>query len=155
MEQTLRTTNDVDRNSSDQHSSDQQVIVLFDGLCNFCNSTVNWVIQHDAAGRVRFASLQSERGRHLVRAYGLPSTLDSLVMISRGSALVESDAALALGIELGGLLSIASRLGRCIPRVVRDQLYRFIAEHRYQWFGQRDQCMVPTADARARFLADA
>jgi predicted DCC family thiol-disulfide oxidoreductase YuxK len=145
----------VDRNSSEPNSSDKQVIVLFDGLCNLCSSTVNWVINHDPAGRVRFASLQSERGQHLLRAYGLPATLDSFVMISRGTALVESDAALALGIALGGPLSMLSKLGRCIPRLVRDQLYRFIAEHRYQWFGRRDQCMVPTADLRARFLADA
>jgi predicted DCC family thiol-disulfide oxidoreductase YuxK len=137
-----------------QKGSDSHPIVLFDGVCNFCNRSVNWIIRRDRRGRFRFAALQSEAGTALQERHGLdPSALDTLVLVEDGRVYVKSTAALRI------LRRLRSRWRAlygliAVPRPVRDFAYDWFARRRYRWFGKRDECMVPTADVRERFLTD-
>lgn len=131
----------------------QQPILLFDGACNLCNALTQFVIRHDPApGRFKFAALQSEAGRQLLREHGLPGDdLNTFVMIEGGQAYVRSTAALRVLKRLGVPWSLLYAF-MLIPRPLRDPIYRWIACNRYRWFGKREQCMMPSDDVRARFL---
>ena len=130
--------------------------ILFDGVCNLCNGFVQFIIRHDAAGRYRFAALQSEAGRALLLAHGVaPATLaadpDSVILLSGGQLYSHSTAVLRIARGLGGVWQLAA-LGGVLPRAWRDGIYRFIARHRYRWFGRQESCMLPTPALKARFL---
>ena len=130
--------------------------ILFDGVCNLCNGFVQFVIRHDAAGRFRFAALQSEAGRALLRAQGLaPAAIaadpESVLLLSGGRLYSHSAAVLRIAEGLGGVWQIAA-LGRVLPTAWRDAMYRFVARHRYRWFGRQESCMLPTPALKARFL---
>ena len=128
-------------------------VVLFDGHCNFCNATVNFLIDRDPSGRLSFAALQSEAGRRLLADHGLPvpEVPDTMVFVDAGRVMVRSDAALAITKYLRFPWGLA-RVGFVVPRVVRDAVYRLVARNRYRWFGRSDACRVPTPALRARFL---
>lgn len=127
-------------------------IVLFDGVCNFCNAAINFVIEHDKDGYFKFAPLQSATGERLMNEHGIDRLeTDSVILVEDGSAYVHSDAAVRIARRLNGIWSWAYLL-RVIPRRLRDWGYRLIARNRYRLFGQRDACMMPTPDIRARFL---
>lgn len=128
-------------------------IILFDGVCNFCNGAVQFVIRRDPEGVFKFAALQSEPGCELRQRFGLAvDTIETMVLVEGDRAYVESDAALRIAAKLSGAWPLLGAL-RVIPRSWRDRAYRFLVAHRYQWFGKRDSCPVPTPDVRARFLA--
>jgi predicted DCC family thiol-disulfide oxidoreductase YuxK len=128
-------------------------VVLFDGVCNLCNRVVQFVIPRDPEGRIRFAPLQSAAGRHLLGRTGLPADdLDSVVLVEGDRAYVKSAAVVRLA-ELLGWPYRAAVVGRLLPRRLRDWLYDVVADNRYDWFGRRDQCMVPDEDVSDRFLA--
>ncbi|EMT53884.1 MULTISPECIES: thiol-disulfide oxidoreductase DCC family protein [Brevibacillus] len=134
-------------------ASHPDTILLFDGVCNFCNGAVRFIIPRDPAGRIHFASLQSETGQSLLEQYGLAThDLSSVVLIDQGTVYVYSDAILRVGRLLRGAWPIFSAIGFFFPRLVRDRLYRFIARNRYRWFGRSTVCLLPTAEIRARFL---
>lgn len=127
-------------------------ILLFDGVCNLCNSSVQFVIRNDRRGRVRFAALQSEVGRQLLERHRIdPAKTDSLVLVTEDHAYVRSDAALRLARYLDGPYRHLTIL-RVVPRWLRDGVYRWVARNRYRWFGKQDHCMMPTPELRARFL---
>ena len=127
-------------------------LILFDGVCNFCNSSINFIIDHDPHGVIRFAALQSEAGRALLRECGLPQEPPgSLVLVERGRACSESAAVLGIAAHLRRPWS-GLRFLRTVPAFVRDAVYRFVARHRYRWFGRTERCRVPTTEERARFL---
>ncbi len=133
-------------------SSPRQSIVLFDGVCNLCNSSVRWIIARDRQEVHRFASLQSEAGRRALREAGAPEALpDSIVLIDQVGVHTRSTAALRIARRLGFPWRLAV-VGWVIPRFLRDWLYDFIARNRYAWFGRRESCMLPTPDLRRRFL---
>lgn len=127
-------------------------VLLFDGECNLCNKSVQWVLKRDAAGAFRFASLQSEVGQALLERHGL-STLsyDSVVLVDEHKAFTHSDAVLELLRRLGGFWAVFSVL-TAFPKSVRDPLYNFIARNRYRWFGRTDQCLLPEPGWKSRFL---
>ena len=130
--------------------------ILFDGVCNLCNGFVQFIIRHDAAGRYRFAALQSEAGQALLLAHGVaPATLaadpDSVLLLSGGQLYSHSTAVLRIARGLGSVWQLAA-LGGVLPRAWRDGIYRFIARHRYRWFGRQESCMLPTPALKARFL---
>jgi predicted DCC family thiol-disulfide oxidoreductase YuxK len=128
-------------------------IILFDGVCNLCNGLVRFVIRRDPNGRFHFASLQSDAGRALLAAHGLTDHgLDSMALVENGRAHVRSDAALRVVRGLSGLWPVFG-VALILPRFIRDAVYEFIAKRRYRWFGKRDQCMVPTPEQAARFVA--
>jgi predicted DCC family thiol-disulfide oxidoreductase YuxK len=127
-------------------------VVLFEGVCNFCNGAVQFIIRHDPKAHFRFAAYQSSAGRELALRHGIdPNVLETFALVVRDHALLRSDAAIATGIHLGGLWQAAALL-KLIPKVMRDAVYGVIAKNRYRWFGQRESCMVPSADVRRRFL---
>jgi predicted DCC family thiol-disulfide oxidoreductase YuxK len=131
-------------------------IILFDGVCNLCNGFVQFVIRHDAAGRYRFAALQSEAGRTLLAAHGVAPTAlaadpDSVVLLSGGRLYSHSGAVLRIARGLGGIWRVAA-LAEALPRAWRDAAYRLVARHRYRWFGREESCWLPTPALKARFL---
>jgi len=128
--------------------------VLFDGLCAFCDGSMRLLMRLDRARRLRFAALQSEAGRALVSAYGVPDSIDSVVLIHRGRALVHSDAALGICRVLGLPWSLAMVFW-VVPRPVRDWAYRLFARHRYRLFGRREACRVPGAGDQERVIESA
>lgn len=129
-------------------------IVLFDGVCNFCNSTVNFIIRRDKHRRFRFAPLQETVGARLQAKFGIdPTQLDTFVVIDAGRAYTDSTAALRIARKLGGVYRLAYAF-IVVPRPIRDFVYQFIARRRYRWFGKRDECMVPSDDLRSRFLTE-
>ncbi len=127
-------------------------IVLFDGVCNFCNRAVNFIIRHDRDGEFRFAPLQSTIGSELRVEYGIGDDIDSIVLIEDRKAFTHSDAALRIARGLGGIWSVGYAFV-IVPKVVRDWFYRLFAKYRYSLFGKRDVCMMPTPEVRGRFLA--
>ena len=130
--------------------ADPAAIVLFDGVCNLCNGVVRWLILHDPEARLRFASLQSEAGAELVARHGLRG-VESVVVIEGERAFVRSEAVLRLAHHLGRPWSLVGAAG-VLPRPLRDLSYRALARSRYRIFGRREECLVPTAELRARFL---
>ena len=127
-------------------------IVLFDGICNFCNASINFIIEHDRAGYFKFAPLQSTIGEELLSKHGIsPVETDSVILIEDENAYTLSDAAIRISRRLDGIWSWAYTL-RVIPRMIRDLGYRLIARYRYSIFGRRDACMMPTPEVRTRFL---
>lgn len=127
-------------------------IVLFDGVCNFCNGAVNWVIERDEAGYFKFAALQSEIGQELTAKYGIDTAkTDSIVLVDDDKVFTYSTAALRISRKLNGIWSWAYAL-IIIPKPVRDFFYRLFAKYRYRLFGKQDACMMPTPEIRARFL---
>ena len=126
-------------------------IVLFDGVCNVCNASVNFIIDRDRAGRFRFSSLQSDAGRALCAEYGVPEDVRTIVVIENGRAYTESTAVLRVARALGGAWPVLYA-AMLVPRPLRDLAYRYFSANRYRWFGKREVCRVPTPELRARFL---
>ncbi|MCY8673542.1 thiol-disulfide oxidoreductase DCC family protein [Bacillus haynesii] len=128
-------------------------IVLFDGVCNFCDGAVQFIIKHDPEGLFSFASLQSDAGGNLLKKYQLPSDhFDSFILIENGRVYQKSTAALHVVKSLPGLWRAASAF-LIIPRPLRDAVYSVIAKNRYKWFGQKSECTVPSPEIRKRFLS--
>jgi predicted DCC family thiol-disulfide oxidoreductase YuxK len=129
-------------------------IVLFDGVCNFCNRSVSFVIKHDRRGYFRFAALQTAKGGEVARRHGIdPERLETFVLVENGRAYRKSGAALRVARRLGGPYALAYGL-ISIPPFMRDFFYDWFARRRYRWFGKRDECMVPSPELRERFLTD-
>ena len=127
-------------------------LILFDGVCNLCNGFVQFIIRRDPAGRFRFAALQSEAGQALLAAHGLAPVAEpeSVLLLSGGRLYSHSDAVLRIARELGGPWRLLG-VGQLLPRRWRDAAYRFVARHRYRWFGRQDSCWLPTPELKARF----
>ena len=131
----------------------QQKIILFDGLCNLCNRSAIFILKWERQPDFQFASIQSEAGQELLEWCGLPKDFNqAIVLISHGNVYVGATAALKIGQTLRFPWSVLSRAGFLIPAFARDWVYKQIALNRYQWFGKRDSCMVPTPGSKARFL---
>ncbi|MEY4530875.1 MAG: hypothetical protein RLZZ156_1596 [Deinococcota bacterium] len=127
-------------------------ILFFDGVCNLCNRTVQWVIRQDAQQHVQFAALQSETAKLKLGAFSIDlEKLESLVFLEDGVVYTHSDAALRLARVLGSPWSWVGILVFA-PKFIRDAVYRFIAKNRYAWFGKQESCMMPTPELKKRFL---
>jgi predicted DCC family thiol-disulfide oxidoreductase YuxK len=127
-------------------------VILFDGVCNLCNGSVQFVIKHDKKNLFSFASLQSESGQKLLEAYSLPKTeFNSFVLIENGKAYTKSNAALMVAKKLHGPVRFLYGL-KIVPAFIRNAVYNLIAKNRYKWFGKKDSCMIPTPSLQTRFL---
>ncbi|HKK41989.1 MAG TPA: DCC1-like thiol-disulfide oxidoreductase family protein [Bacteroidales bacterium] len=127
-------------------------ILLFDGVCNLCNSLVNFVIRRDGERRIKFAALQSAKGQQLLADKGLPvEDCDTVVYISRNGTLIRSAAIISILVDIGGIWKIFY-LFKIIPGFILDSLYNFIAKRRYRVFGKRNKCMIPSPDIADRFI---
>ena len=127
-------------------------IILFDGICNFCDSAVNFLIRHDKKSRIRFAALQSQTGQQLLEQYNLSTTsFDTFVLIEKGKTYTRSTAALRVCRLLPGGWPIFYGF-IIVPAFMRDGLYKLVAQNRYRWFAKKASCMIPDASVRQRFL---
>jgi predicted DCC family thiol-disulfide oxidoreductase YuxK len=132
---------------------EQQKIVLFDGVCNLCNGSVIFVLKREKKPIFKFASIQSEAGRKLLEWCRLSSNYnEAVILIDNGKIYLGSSAALKIGQRLIFPWNILAYAGFVVPKFIRDWVYSQIAQNRYQWFGKRDMCMVPTENLKARFL---
>ena len=130
----------------------EKEIVLFDGLCNFCNNSVNFIIDHDPKGHFRFAALQSDFGRQKLKEQGYHTQkMDSLVLLSGDKVYKKSSAALRIARKLSGFYPLLYGL-MIIPPFIRHGVYDLVARNRYKWFGKRDACRVPAPELKSRFL---
>jgi predicted DCC family thiol-disulfide oxidoreductase YuxK len=128
------------------------LIILFDGVCNLCNSSVQFILRRDKAGKFLFASLQSPVGQQYLQKFGLPADeLHSFILIENGKAYSRSSAALRVLRQLGGGWKLFYAF-RILPAFIRDGVYNLIARHRYRWFGKRESCWLPTPELKSRFL---
>lgn len=126
-------------------------LVLYDGLCNFCDASVKFIWKRNAMGSIHFVSLQSETGQALLKKHQIPTDIDSFIFIDDGTAYLESDAAFQVARHLDKPWSFL-RIGRFFPRPVRNAGYQMIARNRYKWFGQKEACEIPPPEVRARFI---
>lgn len=130
----------------------QEQFILFDGVCNLCNSSVNFVIDRDTKNQFKFASLQSEFGQEQVQRLGEdPGQLNSIVLIEGDRFYRKSTAALRIARRLSGGWPLLFAFV-IIPPFLRDMAYDFIAKNRYRWFGKEDTCRIPTPELSHRFL---
>lgn len=128
-------------------------ILLFDGVCNFCDRTVQFVIKHDKKAVFKFASLQSDAGQKLLARHHLPlEDFDSFVYVKNDRVYTKSTAALHVLKELGGGFQITFIL-IAIPSPIRDVAYSILAKNRYKWFGKKEACSLPSPEVRERFLS--
>jgi predicted DCC family thiol-disulfide oxidoreductase YuxK len=126
-------------------------IILFDGVCNLCNNSVQFIIKRDSAGYFKFTSLQSETGQTLLKKHHLNTDLNSFVLIENETAYVKSSAALRVCSKLSGVWLILS-IFRILPPFIRDLGYDYVAKNRYKWFGKKESCMLPLPEWKQRFL---
>ncbi len=143
-------------NSKSGHTEIHKSVILFDGVCNLCNSSVNFVIDRDAAGRFKFSALQSpEALPYIAQANRSPEDLgdllQSIILVEGDKMYDKSTAALKIARQLDGLWPLLYGF-IIIPRFIRDFVYNWIAKNRYQWFGQLEACRLPTPELRNRFL---
>jgi predicted DCC family thiol-disulfide oxidoreductase YuxK len=129
-------------------------LVLFDGVCNLCHGSVQFIIKRDPKDQFRFASLQSQGAAPFLALYKLdPSYLDSIVLIEGGRCYRDSTAALRVAKRLSRLWPLFFYIFIIVPRPLRDLVYKWIARNRYRWFGkQEDACWIPTPELRKKFL---
>lgn len=127
-------------------------VLLFDGVCNLCNASVQWVLKRDRNAVFKFAALQSETGQALLQKFGLSrENLDTVVLVDGDQIFTRSDAPLEIVRRLGGIWPLLS-VFRFIPRFIRNACYDWVARNRYRWFGKQAACMLPRPEWKGRFL---
>lgn len=128
-------------------------IILFDGVCNLCDSTVQYIIKHDKKDIFRFVALQSELGKQITDYLGVDSSkTDSIILYEPNTAYYyKAEAALRIAKELSGVVAALS-VFRFLPKTITNSVYDFIAKNRYKWYGKKDACLIPTPELKAKFL---
>lgn len=128
-------------------------IILFDGVCNLCDSTVQFIIRHDKKDEFRFVAIQSEIGQEIIKYIGVDtSKTDSIILYQPGVAYYyKAEAALNIATALGGVYSLMS-IFKALPNGISNAVYDYIARNRYKWYGKKDACMIPTPELKAKFL---
>lgn len=127
-------------------------MLLFDGVCNLCNASVQWILKRDRKGVFKFAALQSDTGQMLLRQFGFSEkNFDTVVLVTDGRIFTRSDAALEIVQRIGGVWSLLA-VFKIIPRSIRDTIYDWVARNRYRWFGKKEECMLPRPEWRERFV---
>ena len=127
-------------------------VILFDGICNFCNSAVNFTLKRNTKADIRFAPMQSEAGQKLLQQYNLPADdMQSFIFIETGKVYKQSTGALKVCRYLRGLWPLCYGF-IIVPKLIRDGIYNWIAKNRYKWFGIKESCMIPAPEVKKRFL---
>jgi predicted DCC family thiol-disulfide oxidoreductase YuxK len=131
----------------------EKKLILFDGVCNLCNSFVNKIIKKDKKNSFIFASLDSEIGNQVAKHLNIDTNkIESIILYEVGVSYdLKSTAALKIMKEFGGIWFI-TRIGFLLPESLRDSIYDIVAKNRYKWFGKKDSCMIPTPELKAKFL---
>ena len=128
-------------------------LVLFDGVCNLCDASVQYIIKHDKSDIFLFTALQSEVGQQIIKEFNIDTNkIDSIILYSNEHGIsYKSTAALKIASKLGfprNLLSVFL----IIPGIIRNWVYDYIAKNRYKWYGKKEECMIPTPDLKSKFL---
>lgn len=127
-------------------------IILFDGVCNMCTASVQFIMKRDRKNTFTFASLQSSVAKELLVKYNVPKDVDSIILITAGGRVfIKSTAALRIAGKLEGIWKTFV-VFLVVPPFIRNIIYQFIAKHRYSWFGKKEKCMIPTQEQKERFL---
>lgn len=128
-------------------------IILFDGICNLCDSSIQFIIKHDKKDIFRFVALQSEIGQEIIEHIGIDiAKIDSILLYEPGKAYYyKAEAALKIAKELGGIYTAISWFS-ILPKFLTNSVYDYIARNRYKWYGKKDACMIPTPELKAKFL---
>jgi predicted DCC family thiol-disulfide oxidoreductase YuxK len=128
-------------------------LILFDGVCNLCNASILYVIKHDKKDLFRYAPLQSEIGKQILEKFSIdPSKTDSIILFSNENGLsIKSSAALKVAKHLGFPRNLLAAF-LIVPAFIRNWVYDYIAKNRYQWYGKKEECMIPTPELKAKFL---
>lgn len=130
----------------------EKYIILFDGICNFCNSSVNFIIERDIRNRFIFAPIQSESGKKLMNHFGLDAeNLKTIILIEGERYYTKTTAALRIAKELKGAWKLFY-VFIIVPPFIRDIFYNMISKYRYRWFGKRETCRLPTPEEKEKFL---
>jgi predicted DCC family thiol-disulfide oxidoreductase YuxK len=126
-------------------------IIVFDGVCNFCNRIVQIIIRHDPSVQIHFAAQQSEAGERLIKDLAIKESSNSVLFVKDGLVYYQSDAVIEIAKLLTGWPSLF-KYSIIVPRFMRNAIYKIIASNRYAIFGKQDQCMVPKEEEKGRFL---
>lgn len=129
-------------------------LILFDGVCNLCNSSINYVIKHDHQDHFLFAPIQGETGKKVIEKFKIDTNqTDSIILYSPINGVkFKSSAALAIGKKLGFPRNFIT-VFYVIPTFIRDLVYDYIAKNRYKWYGKKDACLIPAPELKAKFMA--
>lgn len=131
---------------------DDKYIVVFDGVCNFCNGAVHFIIKRDPKMQFMFAPMQTDFAKQLMSEYGISNAgVDTFLLIKNGQSYVFSTAALEIARDLNGYWFLFNAF-RALPSSIRDFFYKTFARNRYALFGRQENCMIPTAELKSRFL---
>jgi predicted DCC family thiol-disulfide oxidoreductase YuxK len=128
-------------------------ILLFDGVCNLCDNTVQFIIRHDKKDVFRFVALQSELGHQILKHIGVDSSkTDSIILYEPGNAYYyKAEAAIRIAKILGSYFSLLS-IFSILPKRLSNKIYDYVAKNRYKWYGKKEECMIPTPEMKAKFL---
>ena len=132
--------------------SSNNPIVFFDGVCNLCNSSVQFIIRHDNKHIYKFASLQSKIAKSLLLDLGEQINLETIILLQNGKIYKETDAIIKILKTLGWKWKFLAFFIQIVPIIIRNRVYRWISKHRYRWFGLKEQCMISTFEDEKRFL---
>ena len=131
---------------------DRHKVLLFDGVCNLCAGSVQFILKRDKKGKIHFASLQSKYGQDTLKKFHLPQDeFDSLILLDGDKIYRKSTAALKVARELSGLWSLLY-VFMIIPPFLRNGIYSWLAKNRYRFFGKKESCMLPTPEIKERFV---
>ncbi|MGI9237549.1 MAG: thiol-disulfide oxidoreductase DCC family protein [Woeseiaceae bacterium] len=137
------------------NTEENSPIILFDGICNLCESSVHFVIRRDSTKRFRFAALQSAAARKTLTPFDYTCDhLSSVLLVSDGKLYRKSRAALQITRHLDGAWPLMYYVFFWVPRIIADPVYDFVGKRRYRWFGKKSECWIPNEELRARFLDD-
>jgi predicted DCC family thiol-disulfide oxidoreductase YuxK len=126
-------------------------IIVFDGVCNFCNRVVQIIIRHDPSAQIHFTAQQTEAGEKLLHQYSIKESISSVVFITKGAVYYQSDAVIEIAKLLTGWPGVF-KYTIIVPRFFRNYIYQLIAANRYRLFGKQDLCMVPKEEDKKRFI---
>lgn len=127
-------------------------LIIFDGVCNFCNGAVNFIIERDPSGKFIFTPVQSALAQEMLRSFGIASLgIDTFLLVKDGQTYVRTNAALEIARDLTGYWYLFI-IFKIVPRPIRDWFYRILAQNRYRLFGKTNSCMVPAPEVRNRFV---
>ena len=128
-------------------------IVLFDGVCNYCNDKINFIIKNDKQDVFRFVALQSETGQKIIKYLGIDVSIDSIILYEPGYAyFIKSEAVFRIIKHLSSSVKILL-IFNFIPTSIKNIFYDIIAKNRYNWYGKKESCMMPTEELKRKFIA--
>ena len=128
-------------------------IVLFDGVCNYCNDKINFIIKNDQQDIFRFVALQSETGQKIIKYLGIDASVDSIVLYEPGYAyFIKSEAIFRIIKHLSSAVKLLL-IFNFIPTSIKNIFYDIIAKNRYNWYGKKESCMIPTEEVKRKFIA--